>query len=80
MFDGDPEGQAALRAATDEPTLWDAFVGLLRASGLPADSDAEIAQTLNIVHGDTGHAGLDALADALMEYDQLFALWRYRHS
>jgi tryptophan 2,3-dioxygenase len=63
-----------------EPTLWDAFVDLLRARGLAAESDSEIADTLRSVAHDRGaHPDLWELAEGLLEHDELAARWRTRH-
>src|SRR3954469_9432562 len=46
-FRGLTEGEKGrLRARLEEPTLWDAFVDVLRARGLPAASDEEISTSL----------------------------------
>jgi tryptophan 2,3-dioxygenase len=63
-----------------EPTLWDAFVHVLRSEGLPADSDAEISASLRVVaHNRSSHAVVWALAEALLQHDELAASWRARH-
>ena len=46
------EEQARLRARLDEPTLWDAFLDVLRHRGLPADTDEEVSQSLHTVAHD----------------------------
>ncbi len=78
-FEDNPISQDVLRRRLDEPTLWDAFVGVLRLRGLPAGSDAEILQSLIRIHKEPGLADLNDLVEALIEYDLLFALWRRRH-
>ena len=77
--DGDPEGQAALRASMEEPTLWDAFVGLLRRKGYGVESDAEIIRALIAIAKGDRHPALETLVEGLLEYDLLFAAWRSRH-
>jgi tryptophan 2,3-dioxygenase len=69
-----------LEARLAEPTLWDAFVHVLRSEGLPADSDAEISASLRVVaHDRSSHAVVWALAEALLQHDELAASWRARH-
>jgi tryptophan 2,3-dioxygenase len=69
-----------LEARLAEPTLWDAFVHVLRSEGLPADSDAEMSASLRVVaHDRSSHAVVWALAEALLQHDELAASWRARH-
>lgn len=79
VFDGNAEDQAVLRAALAEPTLWDAFVGLLHRKGYHARTDEEITQAIIAIHVGDRHPAMDALVDGLLEYDLLFAQWRVRH-
>ena len=63
-----------------EPTLWDAFVDLLRRRGLPAGDDDEIGASLITVAGDRDrHDDLWQLAEDLITHDEMAALWRQRH-
>jgi tryptophan 2,3-dioxygenase len=72
--------QARLRRRLDEPTLWDAFLDVLRAHDLPAGSDAEVSESLRTVaHDRSQHAAVWAVAEALLEHDELAANWRSRH-
>ncbi|WP_134765245.1 tryptophan 2,3-dioxygenase family protein [Nocardioides sp. 1609] len=74
------EEQARLRARLDEPTLWDAFVAVLRARGLPADDDEQVADSVRTAaHDRDRHAAVWALAEALLQHDELAASWRARH-
>ena len=69
-----------LQRRLDEPTLWDAFVGVLEARGLPVHDDAAIADSVRRTAHDRGtYADLWALAEALLEHDELGAAWRGRH-
>lgn len=79
-FEGDPQAMTALRLRLDQPTLWDAYVQLLRKRGLPADGEAQIVQSAIRVQKDPKLADLNALTEAMLEYDELFALWRRRHA
>jgi tryptophan 2,3-dioxygenase len=72
--------QRRLATRLDEPTLWDAFVHVLRSEGLPADSDPEISASLRVVaHDRSTYAVVWALAEALLQHDELAASWRARH-
>ena len=87
----DPEFVRRFRGLTDEererlsrrlaePTLWDAFVDLLRRRGLPAGDDDEIGASLITVAGDRDrHDDLWQLAEDLITHDEMAALWRQRH-
>jgi len=72
--------QARLRRRLDEPTLWDAFLAVLRAHGLPADDDEQVATSVRTTaHDRSSYAAVWALAEALLQHDELAASWRARH-
>jgi tryptophan 2,3-dioxygenase len=63
-----------------EPSLWDAYLGLLAARGLATGSDEDILATLVQVARDRGrHDDLWQLAEDLLTHDELAGLWRARH-
>jgi tryptophan 2,3-dioxygenase len=63
-----------------EPSLWDAYVGLLTERGLAAGDDDEILATLVAVAKDRDqHDELWQLAESLLTHDELAGLWRARH-
>lgn len=63
-----------------EPSLWDVFVDLVAARGLPVDDDASLTASLRTVAHDRGtHGEVWALAEALVLHDELAAAWRARH-
>jgi tryptophan 2,3-dioxygenase len=69
-----------LRRRLDEPTLWDAFVDVLAARGLPAAGDEQVVDSLRrAAHDRSSYADVWALAEALLEHDELAAAWRARH-
>jgi tryptophan 2,3-dioxygenase len=69
-----------LRRRLDEPTLWDAFVRVLARRGLPVDDDAAIGESvLKAAHDRNQFADIWALAEALLQHDELAAAWRARH-
>ncbi|CAN5165970.1 tryptophan 2,3-dioxygenase family protein [soil metagenome] len=69
-----------LRRRLEEPTLWDAFVQVLAGRGLPVDTDAAISESVLLTARDRGrHGDLWALAEALLQHDELAAAWRARH-
>ncbi|WP_445256791.1 tryptophan 2,3-dioxygenase [Nocardioides aurantiacus] len=63
-----------------EPSLWEVFVDLVAARGLPVEDDAALTASLRTVAHDRGtHGDLWALAEALVLHDELAAAWRARH-
>jgi tryptophan 2,3-dioxygenase len=63
-----------------EPSLWDAFVCLLQARGLPVADDEQLLASLAVVAKDrAGHGEEWELAEDLLTHDELAALWRARH-
>jgi tryptophan 2,3-dioxygenase len=69
-----------LDARLAEPTLWDAFVAVLASFGLAAGSDEEVSASMRTVaHDRDQYAAVWALAEALLQHDELAASWRARH-
>nr|WP_211210969.1 tryptophan 2,3-dioxygenase family protein [Sporichthya polymorpha] len=72
--------RARLERRLTEPTLWDAFLHLLRGRGLATDSDQAITASLLTVARDRDtHGDAWDLAEALVEHDANAWLWRSRH-
>jgi tryptophan 2,3-dioxygenase len=72
--------KARLARRLQEPTLWDAFLQVLRDRGLSTDSDEAVKDSLRLAaHNRNEYAEVWALADALLEHDALAASWRARH-
>lgn len=69
-----------LRRRLDEPSLWDGFLRVLAAAGFDVDTlDQRFASYAQIAHDRARYGPLWDLADALVEHDQVWALWRARH-
>jgi len=79
-FRGLTEAEAArLRRRLAEPTLWDAFLAVLRDHRLATD-DGDIRRVMRAVAHDRGTYGeVWELAEALLVHDELAANWRARH-
>ena len=72
--------RARVQRRLDEPTLWDAFLGVLAARGLPVDGDEEVTDSVRrVAHDRSTHSDVWALAEALLQHDELGAAWRARH-
>ncbi len=69
-----------LRRRLAEPTLWDAFVHVLAARGLDAADDEAVTRSVReVAHDRARHPDVWALAEALLQHDELAASWRARH-
>jgi tryptophan 2,3-dioxygenase len=69
-----------LDARLAEPTLWDAFLAVLRSFDLPAGTAEEVSASMRIVaHDRSRYAVVWALSEALLQHDELAASWRARH-
>ncbi|MCW2616214.1 MAG: Tryptophan 2,3-dioxygenase apoenzyme / Tryptophan 2,3-dioxygenase holoenzyme [Frankiales bacterium] len=77
MAQASPAERAALQRRLDEPSLWEAFLALLSARGLPVEADDDRRASLLAVARE--RADLWDLAEALLEHDALSARWRSRH-
>ncbi|GAA5143213.1 tryptophan 2,3-dioxygenase family protein [Nocardioides marinquilinus] len=72
--------RARLDQRLAEPTLWDAFLHVLRAHDLPAGTDEDVvASVRTAAHDRARFAAVWALAEALLQHDELAASWRARH-
>jgi tryptophan 2,3-dioxygenase len=71
-----------LKRRLDEPTLWDAFCDLLEESGLPMPADDKETRALSLLRmaQERGLFGDEFyVAEALLDHDEQFALWRLHH-
>jgi tryptophan 2,3-dioxygenase len=92
-FDTDEFASARLKSRFQAPTLGDAFFALLRRRGLtaPADDASLPAEERRKLYGQRTRAVLEIithfeqryeefqLAEALIEHDEYFSLWRSHH-
>ena len=75
-----PVERERLHLRLEEPTLWDAFLGVLDRAGLDTSTDEAITASLReVAHDRAAHADVWALAEALLQHDELAAAWRARH-
>jgi tryptophan 2,3-dioxygenase len=63
-----------------EPSLWDAYLGLVASRGLSVGTSEEILASLRVIARDRAtHDDLWQLAEDLLTHDELAGLWRARH-
>jgi len=63
-----------------EPSLWEAYLGLLGRRGLDVGSDDRVCESLLIIAKNrASHDDLWQLAEGLLTHDEVAALWRGRH-
>jgi tryptophan 2,3-dioxygenase len=75
-----PAEEARLERRLAEPSLWDGLVAVLSACGLPTDDEEALRDSLHAVaHDRSTYAEVWALAEALLQHDELAASWRARH-
>jgi tryptophan 2,3-dioxygenase len=74
----DPQVASRLRRRLESPSIWDAFLDLLRKRGLKVGSDDGVRAVV-AVYSFPKYADLMDLAEALLDYDKNFWLWRNHH-
>ncbi len=63
-----------------EPSLWDGYLAVLRHAGFAVGTEEErFAAYVEIARDRTRFGALWDLAEALIDHDQAWALWRARH-
>lgn len=72
--------RANLLRRLEEPSLWDGFLRVLAAAGFAVDTAEQRFTAYETIARDRARFGpLWDLAEALIEHDQVWALWRARH-
>lgn len=93
LFVADPEAHALLTKLLEEPTLYDAFLGLLARSGYPVPEDiltrdhrepwrfqpALVPIFRRIYESTEAPWGLYEACESLVDVEDNFQLWRFRH-
>ncbi|MDX2084835.1 MAG: tryptophan 2,3-dioxygenase family protein [Candidatus Melainabacteria bacterium] len=79
-LDPDSDTYRRLAARLAEPSLWEAFVGLLARAGFTVAQEADVLDTLvRIQTHPAEYPLLNNLIETLLDYDEAFILWRQRH-
>jgi tryptophan 2,3-dioxygenase len=79
MFKDDPTATARLERRLAEPAFWDHFVGLLRRRGYNVDTEESQRHAIVEIYQRGGDHTLRILCEAMIEYDEMFSLWREHH-
>jgi tryptophan 2,3-dioxygenase len=75
-----PEEQERLKRRLAEPSLWDGYLALLAKAGFGVETPDERFDAYRaIAHDRERYGQLWDLAEALVDHDQAWALWRARH-
>ena len=78
--EGGSAGQARLRVALDEPSLWDAANGALARAGFDLLGDGAVKAAWLAVYRDPAtYFALYQLAEKLVDLDDGLAAWRHKH-
>lgn len=79
MFKDDPEATARLEKRFREPAFWDHFLGLLKRQGYNVDDEQSERGAIVAIYQRNGDHALRILCEAMIEYDEMFSLWREHH-
>ncbi len=72
--------RARLELRLEEPSLWDAFLHVVRRAGLQADDDEQLtASMLTVAANRPRYGEVWELAERLLDHDANAAMWRSRH-
>ncbi|GAC1427130.1 MAG: tryptophan 2,3-dioxygenase family protein [Actinomycetota bacterium] len=81
-LDATPEEAVRLQALMHEPSIWNVFCDLLETRGLPmpaGDAAGRRESLLRMTKERDRYESEHALSEAMIQHDELFALWRQRH-
>ena len=79
-YEGGSEGQARLRAALEEPSLWDEANAALVRAGYDIEGEGAVqAAWLEVYRQPETYFGLYQLAEKLVDLDDSLAAWRHKH-
>jgi len=79
MFKNDPEGTTRLERRFREPALWDHFIGMLSRQGYDVGTEEAQRRAIVRIYQRDGDHALRILCEAMIEYDEMFSLWREHH-
>jgi tryptophan 2,3-dioxygenase len=74
-----PEARQALESAYAAPSLWDGFCAALKLRGFAVEGREAQLKALVRVYTERDCLDLHRLAETMLEFDEAFRLWRFRH-
>ena len=75
-----PAESDQLTRRLEEPSLWDAYLDVLRQASFAVETpEARVVSLRTIAHDRAAYGPLWDLAEALVDHDQAWSLWRARH-
>ena len=78
-FTNDAPATARLEKRMTSPSLWDHFVAMLNRSGYRVASEELQREAVVSIYKRDGDHALRVLCEAMIEYDEMFSLWREHH-
>ena len=79
MFKNDAAATARLEKRIAAPSFWDHFVALLGSLGFSIAGDESQLRAIVSIYKRGGDHALRILCEAMIEYDEMFSLWREHH-
>src|SRR5262245_22199456 len=79
MFKGDSDATARLEKRLADPAFWEHFIGLLSRQGYDVSSEEAQRRAIVAIYKRTDTHSLRVLCEAMIEYDEMFSLWREHH-
>jgi len=79
IFKDDRDASQRLQRRYDEPAFWDHFVGLLKRRSYNVDNEESQRHAIVAIYKRDGDHALRVLCEAMIEYDEMFSLWREHH-
>lgn len=79
MFKNDADATARLERRFNEPAFWDHFIGLVKRRGYNVEGEESQRQAIVTIYKRDGEHALRILCEAMIEYDEMFSLWREHH-
>jgi len=79
MFKNDPGATARLERRFAEPAFWEHFVAMLGRLGYKVEDEGAQRETVVSIYRRDGDHALRVLCEAMIEYDEMFSLWREHH-
>ena len=79
LFKNDPAAKTLLEKRLNEMTFWEHFIELLKRQGYNVDGEEAQRQSIVSIYRRDGDHALRILCEAMIEYDEMFSLWREHH-